>query len=104
MSRAFIKEDANTGPETLPELELGAGPNLVTQRGYDRIAATVADLEAQLATAPDDDTRNRLARDLRYWSVRKTSAEIVPRPSSDTVAFGSRVVIARNGRRQTLEI
>jgi transcription elongation GreA/GreB family factor len=104
MSRAFIKEDADAGPEVLPELELGSGPNLVTQRGYDRIVATVADLEAQLAGSIDDDTRNRLARDLRYWSVRKSTAEIVPPPVSDTVAFGSRVVIARGGRRQTLEI
>jgi transcription elongation GreA/GreB family factor len=104
MSRAFIKEDTNAGPEALPELELGDGPNLVTQRGFDRIAEKLAALEAEFAAARDDGTRNRVSRDLRYWSVRKASAQIVVAQNCDSVAFGCRVTIARNGRRQTLEI
>jgi transcription elongation GreA/GreB family factor len=104
VSRAFVKEDDNAAPEALPELELGDGPNLVTQRGFDRIVEKVAVLEAELAGAKDDDTRNRVSRDLRYWSVRKASAQIVVAHSCDAVGFGCRVTIARNGRRQTLEI
>jgi transcription elongation GreA/GreB family factor len=104
MSRAFIKEDADAGPEALPELELGDGPNLVTQRGFDRIGKKLAALEAEFAAARDDDTRNRVSRDLRHWSVRKASAQIVEAQNCDTVGFGCRVIIARTGRRQTLEI
>ena len=104
MSRAFIKEDASAGPLALPELELGEGPNLVTQRGFDRIAEKVVVLEAELAAARDDDTRSRVSRDLRYWSVRKASAQIVEAQNRDTVGFGCRVTLSRNGRSQTLEI
>jgi transcription elongation GreA/GreB family factor len=104
MSRAFVKEQENVALESPPELELGDGPNLVTERGFDRIVEKVADLEAQLAGALDEATRNRLARDLRYWSARKSTAEIVAAGLCDHVAFGCRVTIARGGRRQTLEI
>jgi transcription elongation GreA/GreB family factor len=104
MSRAFVKEDANAGPEALPELELGDGPNLVTQRGFDRIAEKLAALEAEFAAARDDDTRNRVSRDLRYWSVRKASAQIVRAQNCEAVGFGCRVTLLRSGRRQTLEI
>ncbi len=104
MSRAFIKEQDDVAPESLPELELGDGPNLVTQRGFDRIVEKVAELEAQLAHAADESTRSRLARDLRYWSARKSTAEIVAPSHCDQVAFGCRVTISRNRRRQTLEI
>ncbi|HEY5047094.1 MAG TPA: GreA/GreB family elongation factor [Rhizomicrobium sp.] len=104
MSRAFVKEQDNVALEAPPELSLGDGPNLVTQYGFERIVEKVAELETQLAGAADEATRNRLARDLRYWSARKSTAEIVARPSCDCVAFGCRVVIARNGRRQTLEL
>jgi transcription elongation GreA/GreB family factor len=48
--------------------------------------------------------RETLERDLRYWTVRKASAEIVPPSSGDTVSFGGNVTITRKGRRQTLRI
>src|ERR1700692_2116700 len=104
MSRAFVKEDDNAAPDALPELELGDGPNLVTQRGFDRIVEKVAALETELAAAQDDHTRNRLARGLRYLLGPKSTAEIVGAGPCDSVAFGCRVTIARGGRRQTLEI
>jgi len=104
MSRAFVKEDDNVALEQPPELELGEGPNLVTERGFAQIVDKVATLESEFAGTTDEATRNRLARDLRYWSARRASAEIVPPPEGDQVAFGCRVTLARNGRRQTLEI
>jgi len=104
MSRAFVKEEDNVALESPPELELGQGPNLVTQRGFDRIVEKVAELETQLAVASDETTRNRLARDIRYWSARKSTAEIVAAGPCDRVAFGCRVTLLRGGRRQTLEI
>jgi hypothetical protein len=74
--------------------------------------------------------RETLARDLRYWEIRKSTAEVVLPPSSsddakaasdlmpspprdseerrarptDTVSFGSTVTIQRKGRTQTFRI
>ena len=76
----------------------------MTERGFAQIVDKVAALESELAGTTDEATRNRLARDLRYWSARRSTAEIVAPPAGDQVAFGSRVTLARNGRRQTLEI
>jgi transcription elongation GreA/GreB family factor len=48
----------------------------------------------------------RLSRDLRYWSARRVSAEVVP-PATDTshVRFGAEVTFEReDGRRQTYRI
>ena len=45
-----------------------------------------------------------LERDLRYWVVKKASAQIVPPPGDGAVAFGSRVVIERAGRKQSFRI
>jgi transcription elongation GreA/GreB family factor len=80
------------------------GPNLVTPEGMTQIKAHVARLEAALKTESNVLLRETLERDLRYWTVRKASAEIVPPPSGDTVAFGSRVTIERKGRQQTFRI
>jgi transcription elongation GreA/GreB family factor len=102
MSRAFVKETAETAPP--PERMISDGPNLVTPEGFARIAAEVARLEAALATETNVLLRETLARDLRYWSVKKASAEIAAPAAGDTVAFGSRVTIERNGRRQTFRI
>lgn len=45
-------------------------------------------------------------RDLRYWSARRASAELVePVPDLHTVQFGTRVTILRDdGREQTFRI
>src|ERR1700742_868630 len=102
MSRAFVKETAESAPP--PERMVSDGPNLVTPEGYAHIAAEVARLEAALATEPNVLLRETLARDLRYWSVKKASAEIVAPTAGDTAAFGSRVTIERGGRRQTFRI
>jgi transcription elongation GreA/GreB family factor len=48
--------------------------------------------------------RETLARDLRYWTVRKANAEVVQPSSDGTVNFGAAVTIARNGRQQTFRI
>jgi transcription elongation GreA/GreB family factor len=48
--------------------------------------------------------RETLARDLRYWEVRKASAEIVQPVSDGTVTFGSTVTVERNGRTQKFRI
>jgi transcription elongation GreA/GreB family factor len=104
MSRAFVKETAESAPP--PERMVSDGPNLVTKEGYAQIAAEVARLEAALKDAPGPDVlaRETLERDLRYWSVRLASAQIVPRREDDIVAFGSTVTIRRGAREQTFRI
>ncbi len=102
MSRAFVKESAESAPP--PERMVADGPNLVTEAGAARIDAEVARLEAALKSESNVLLRETLERDLRYWAVKKARAQIVPAPVGDTVAFGSRVTIARNGKRQRLRI
>jgi transcription elongation GreA/GreB family factor len=102
MSRAFVKESAESAPP--PERMVADGPNLVTDAGAARIDAEVARIEAALKSETNVLLRETLERDLRYWAVKKARAEIVPAPSGDTVAFGSRVTIARNGKRQSIRI
>ncbi len=102
MSRAFVKETAEAAPP--PERMVADGPNLVTPTGLAQIAAHVARLEAALKEGPDVLARETLERDLRYWAVRQGSAQIVPPPAGDTVAFGSKVTIERGGRRQSFRI
>jgi transcription elongation GreA/GreB family factor len=102
MSRAFVKESAESAPP--PERMVSEGPNPVTQAGYEQIVAHVARLEDALKTESNVLLRETLARDLRYWSVAKARAEIA-KPSPDgSVAFGSRVTLLRNGKRQSFQI
>ncbi|HEY1629766.1 MAG TPA: GreA/GreB family elongation factor [Rhizomicrobium sp.] len=102
MSRAFVKETENAAPP--PERMLSEGPNPVTPEGFARINAEVARLEAALKSEANVLLRETLERDLRYWSVQKSRAEIAPPASGDTIAFGSRVALRRNGRVQTFRI
>ena len=95
MSRAFVKESDTSAPP--PERMVAEGRNPVTRAGYARIAAEVARLEAALKGGPDALLRETLERDLRYWAVKKASAEIVAPPTGDAVAFGHRVTLARGG-------
>ena len=98
MSRAFVKESSESAPP--PERMVDEGPNLVTPEGMAQIEAHVTRIEDALKTESNVLLRETLERDLRYWTVRKASAEIVPPSSGDTVAFGSTVTIERKGRRQ----
>lgn len=102
MSRAFVKESAESAPP--PERMVEEGPNLVTAEGLAQIEAHVARIEAALKTEANPLLRETLERDLRYWSVKKASAEIVPLPGGEDVAFGSRVTISRKNRRQVFRI
>jgi transcription elongation GreA/GreB family factor len=114
MSRAFTKETAESAPP--PERMIDEGPNLVTPEGLAQIDAHIARLESAMATEANVLLRETLARDLRYWTVRKATAEVVPpivgdgrggddgKGGGDTVAFGSTVTIRRKGREQTFRI
>ena len=95
MSRAFVKESDGDAGEELPELSVSPHRNLVTPAGLAQIEATLRRLEVELSTAraaSDRATMARVERDLRYWSRRRSTAEVVPAVASPgTVRFGSTV-------------
>jgi len=109
MSRAFVKEDTGEGLEDLPDRPISEHPNLVTAAGLAAIEAEVTRLNAAYAEAQASADRaalQKIARDLRYWSQRLQSAELMPQPSAhDSVQFGARVALLRaDGRRVTYQI
>lgn len=102
MSRAFVKETAESAPP--PERMVDEGPNPVTPEGLAQIDAHVARIEAAMQTESNVLLRETLARDLRYWSIRKATAEVAQPTNDGTVAFGSTVTIRRGEREQTFRI
>jgi transcription elongation GreA/GreB family factor len=102
MSRAFVKETAESAAP--PERMVDEGPNLVTPEGLAQIDAHVARIEAAMQTEANVLLRETLARDLRYWTIRKASAEVATPLPDGTVAFGSTVTIARKDRTQRFRI
>jgi len=107
MSRAFVKE-TDDAPE-LPDRPVSEHPNYVTERGLGLIEAEFERYRSALATAQAAENRDAIAsasRELRYWTQRRNSAELQPKPSDDVTArFGSRVTIERDdGRKQTFTI
>jgi len=112
MSRAFVKEDDAGGIEPLPDRPISPHPNIVTPEGLAAIERNLAELQERHAAAlqaEDRAAQGAIARDLRYWSARRASAQVVqvvkaPDAPSE-VAFGATVTIARDdGRRQTWRI
>ena len=99
MSRAFIKDNDGADGEELAELQVSPHRNLVTPEGLARIEAQVERLRAELSAARAADERagiRRIQRDLRYWSERLRTAELVRAPADTGKArFGSVVVLAQ---------
>jgi transcription elongation GreA/GreB family factor len=110
MSRAFVKErDGEDVLDELPERPISPHPNLVTAEGLAHIEAEIARLQQEHAAAQAANDRGALARsarDLRYWTARRSTARVVPPPTESTrVQFGSTVTIVRDDeRRQTFRI
>jgi transcription elongation GreA/GreB family factor len=102
MSRAFVKETAESAPP--PERMVDDGPNLVTPEGLAQIDGHIARIEAAMQTESNVLLRETLARDLRYWSIRKATAEVAQPTNDSTVGFGSTVTIRRGTREQTFRI
>ncbi|MCG7391494.1 transcription elongation factor GreA [Microvirga sp. ACRRW] len=109
MSRAFVREaEGGEAFEDLPDRTL-TPHHLVTPVGLAQMDAEIETLQQRLdaAKAADDKAEvARLSRDLRYWSARRVSAEVVPPPTDAAhVRFGARVTFEReDGRRQTYRI
>jgi transcription elongation GreA/GreB family factor len=110
VSRAFVKEsDGRELDLELPELRISPQRNFVTAQGFELIEAEVRRLTEALAEARADGDTAAAAlhgRDLRYWSARRATAEIVPLPAEPgPVRFGSRVTLAHaDGRRSRYQI
>ncbi|WP_210484783.1 transcription elongation factor GreA [Microvirga antarctica] len=110
MSRAFVREvEGGEAFEELPDRPISAHSNLVTQAGLTRIDAEIVAIAARLSQAQAQQDRAEIARssrDLRYWSHRRATAEVVPDPLDHTqVRFGATVSFVReDGRRQTYRI
>lgn len=102
MSRAFVKETAESAAP--PERMVEEGSNPVTPEGMKQIDDHIVRLEAAMRDEGNVLLRETLARDLRYWTIRKSTAEIAHPLADGTVAFGSTVTIERKGRKQTFRI
>jgi transcription elongation GreA/GreB family factor len=116
MSVAFTKETDQEVFEDLADKPLSPHRNLVTADGLAAIDGEVERLQHELdrfhVKAQDEQEPEerlaaaRVARDLRYWTARRSSAELVP-PVEDfeTVHFGNKVTLRRDdGREQTFRI
>jgi transcription elongation GreA/GreB family factor len=115
LSVAFTKEEsAETASETLlPDRIISPHPNLVTEAGLKALEHQLQQArEAHEAAQRIEDVNERRReaalplRDIRYFSERVRTAQIMPNPaSSDVVAFGSTVTFKRlDGRVQTYRI
>ncbi len=115
LSVAFTKEEsAETAAETLlPDRPISPHPNLVTEAGLKALERQLQQAREAYDTAQhieDVNERRRQAaiplRDVRYFSERVRTAQVIPDPaSSDIVGFGSTVTFNRNdGRVQTYRI
>ena len=102
MSRAFVPETSVFAPP--PERMVDEGPNLVTPEGLAQIEAHLARIEASMKSETNVLLRETLARNLRYWEIRKSSAEVVTPSNDGAVAFGLTVTIQRKGREKAFHI
>ena len=109
MSKAFTKEEEGGDIyDDLPDRPV-TSHNLVTPKGLELIEAELARLHTDHAAAHDADDRMRIAkinRDLRYWTSRRSTAQLVEAPEDNKeVRFGSTVTIKRDdGREQTYRL
>ncbi|MGE5565243.1 MAG: transcription elongation factor GreA [Parcubacteria group bacterium] len=114
MSVAFTKEqDYEATAADLPDRPVSPHPNLVTPQGLAQIEAELAAAQgayraaqAEGGVAEDRTAMARATRDLRYWSARRATAQLVEQElGTGKVVFGGRVTFERDdGRRQTFRI
>lgn len=104
MSKAFVKEDSEGSAEALPDREISPHANLVTEEGLAQIEATIAKLQHDQTNSSEGDAQS-VARDLRYWSAQRATAQLTPDSDASQVKFGSRVIVEReDGRKETFRV
>ncbi len=113
MSVAFTREeDLEATAADLPDRPISPHPNLVTPSGLAQIEAALASARAAYSGAQakgdieaDRTAMARATRDLRYWSARRSTAQLVETEADGRVRFGGSVTIERaDGRAQTWRI
>jgi transcription elongation GreA/GreB family factor len=109
MSRAFLPNDDRSAAEDTLERPVSPHPNLVTPEGLAQIEAELAALRGRHAAVLAEDRHEearRLERELRYWTTRRRSAQVIEGPPEEgRVAFGARVRIRRHdGREESYRI
>lgn len=104
MSVAFRRESDEEHKEPKFELPLPAGPNPVTARGLALIEAKAAELEAAVAAESEEEAREGLKRELRYWNTRRTTAVLAPPPEEGVAGIGTRVRIRLAGKERVIDI
>ena len=103
MSVAFTKEgDAEAAAADLPDRPVSAHPNLVTASGLAQLDAELASAKAAYdaaqaggGIAADRTAMARATRDLRYWSARRGSAQLIEASDCAVVRFGCTVTFER---------
>jgi len=110
MSSAFSKEpDGNEIFDDLGDRPISPHRNLVTPEGLKQIDAEIERLRVEMAKAEGARDRASIAkvsRDLRYWSARRTSAELVqPIRDHSEVRFGHKVTLKlADGKKKAFRI
>ena len=114
MSVAFTREeDVEAQAAHLPDRPVSPHRNLVTATGLAALDAELAAAraafqaaQAQGDVASDRSAMARAARDLRYWSARRASAELFePALAPGAMGFGRTASLERgDGRRQRFRI
>ncbi|WP_181706598.1 transcription elongation factor GreA [Chthonobacter rhizosphaerae] len=114
MSVAFTREeDLEAAAAHLPDRPISSHRNLVTRTGLAALEAGLAEARRAYAAAQtsgdvqaDRTAMAQATRDLRYYTARVSTAELVESTAEpDVVAFGRRVSFERDdGRRQAYRI
>ena len=113
MSVAFTREeDLEATAADLVDRPISPHANLVTPAGLAALDANLAAARAAYSAAQtqgsieaDRTAMARATRDLRYWSARRASAQLLEVAPDGRVRFGGSVTIEReDGRTQTWRI
>jgi transcription elongation GreA/GreB family factor len=110
MSSAFQRElDREDAIPDLPDRPVSTARNLVTPEGLMQIENEVERWAEELKKAQAAEDKAHVAsagRELRYWTARRSNAEVVePIADHSEVRFGHRVTVeSEGGKRRTFRI
>jgi transcription elongation GreA/GreB family factor len=98
MSRAFTRDgQEGEGTDVLPDRPVSANRNLVTRRGLALIDAALDAARTAFATAEAAGDRSGMgnaSRDIRYWTQRRATAELIePDSDAEEIRFGMAVTL-----------
>jgi transcription elongation GreA/GreB family factor len=110
MSSAFQRElDREDAIPDLPDRPVSTARNLVTREGFIQIETELEHWADELKKAQAAEDKAHVAsagRELRYWTARRSNAEVVePIADHSEVRFGHKVTVeCEGGKRRTFRI